>query len=63
MATRKPAAAGRMTDERRWKVENALNTLTAAERIKLDRSLMRDVSRMAKQNQQVLSRVARGRKR
>lgn len=42
----------------KWRVRDALSTLTRAEEIKADKSLMRDVKREAKQQAKLVGRVA-----
>lgn len=42
-------------DEKRWKVEDAMRTLMRAEELKKDKTLMRDVECLAKDQAQKLS--------
>ncbi|KAA3504603.1 hypothetical protein DXM27_05155 [Rhizobium rhizogenes] len=44
-----------MADEKRWKTEDAMRTIMRAEELKKDKSLMRDVSAMAKEQAAKLS--------
>lgn len=44
-------------DMRKYEVEDALRTMTRAEEIKRDSSLMRDVKKLATEKQQMLSKV------
>lgn len=44
--------------ERAWRAQDALRTLTQAQEIQKDRTLMRDVKKVAQQQVQTLSKVA-----
>jgi hypothetical protein len=45
--------------ERKWRAQDALNTITRAGEIQRDRSLMRDVKVLAKEQMKTLQGVAR----
>lgn len=45
-------------EDRRWRAESALRTLTEAEAIRSNRTLMRDVARTAQAQVKTLSKVA-----
>lgn len=47
-------------DEKRWRAQDALSTLTRAEQIRADKSLMADVKKYAQAQVQTLSKVAGG---
>lgn len=55
MATRRISA-----DERKWRAQDALRTLTEADRIRNDKTLMSDVRKHATQQISTLSKVAKG---
>lgn len=44
-------------DERRWRAQDALSTLTRAESIRSDKTLMADVKKYATQQVQTLTKV------
>lgn len=44
-----------VTEEKRWKTEDAMRTLMRAEELKKDKPLMRDVENLAKEQAQKLS--------
>jgi hypothetical protein len=55
------AVPARMSGEdRRWRAEDAIRTLTRAEEIRGDKGLMRDVARHAQQQAAALKKVAGG---
>jgi hypothetical protein len=45
-------------EDRKWRAESALRTLTEADRIRSDRGLMADVKKQATQQVKTLSKVA-----
>lgn len=51
-------SANPIADDRRYRAENALSTLTRAEDLKKDKALMRDVARLAKEQATALGRFA-----
>jgi hypothetical protein len=50
-----PATPSYAAEDKRWKTEDAMRTLMRAEELKKDKSLMRDVEAMAKEQAQKLS--------
>lgn len=53
------AKSPKMTEERKWKAESALRTLTEADRIRDDKSLMSDVRKCAAEQKQALEKVTK----
>lgn len=54
-ASRPVTGGPSVADEKRWKTEDAMRTIMRAEELKKDKSLMRDVSAMAKEQAAKLS--------
>jgi hypothetical protein len=56
---RKPTASPKLSaEDKRWRAENALQTLTRAEQIRADSALMADVKKYAQDQVKTLSKVA-----
>lgn len=56
-----PTSSPRMSaEDKRWRAEDAIRTLTRADEIKRDAGLMREVKRMAGQQAKTLQKVAGG---
>lgn len=53
-----PAQPRMNAQERQWRAQDALSTLTRADAIRADKGLMRDVQAHAKRQVETLSRVA-----
>lgn len=54
-----PAARTSTAQERKWRAEDALSTLTRAEEHRADKGLMRDVRRLAAKRKASLDRVSK----
>lgn len=46
-------------EDREWRARNAIDTLQRAEQLKRDSAVMRDVKRLARQQQAALAKIAR----
>lgn len=60
IATADPVPSGKMKEqERRWRAEDALRSINRAEEFKQDKSLMKDVKALAKEQMASLSKIAK----
>ncbi len=48
-----------MADERKWRAEDALRTLTRAQEVQKDPRLMSDVKRLAAENAKQMQQIAK----